>query len=333
MAVLKAKPEKIVDFFLGMLQRELQLSALVTRVGDDFFKGAKDDTVTLRIPGLRAVARDYEFRTRTAPIVLDDIQGGDAIAVKLDTHSYSATGLTDEHMTLDDIDFAREVLQPQVNAVVGRFEGKVLAGFLAEPWKRSFSVSVDQDPLRVALEARRLLDADKVAPREGRFFLVGSDVEAAWLASDRLSKYESTGQTGTPALREAIIGRIAGSPVVSNLDLPADYLGYHHKSALVLGVVAPDIPQGAVKGRRYAKNGLAVRWIQDYDANFLRDRSVVSSFLGLTGVRDERDANGDLLPEGDPNRGVNNVRGLRITVTGTGTVLQDTDPATPGDQF
>lgn len=323
MAVIKAKQEKVVQFFLGMLERELITPMVVTRVAQDFFNGAEGDTVTLRIGGLRAVARDYEWRTRTAPIVMDDIQGGEGIAVKLDTHVYSATALTDEHLTLDEINFAREVLAPQVAAVTDNFESKVAAGLRAAPFAADITFGDGADPHRVAAESRRVLDSFKVAPTSNRVFLIGSDVAAEWLVSDRLSTYDSTGQTGTPAVREATIGRLAGSPViVSNALEPGE--GYYlHKSALVLGNVAPVVPQGAVAGRTgISRNGFAVRWLQDYDAPYLRDRSIVSSFFGLTSVNDERDAAGDLLgPDANTGAGPRNVRAVRLDFTGTPGVL------------
>lgn len=341
MAVLKVKPKKVVDFFLPMVERELISPFVVTRVNGDNFKGAKGDTVTLRVPGLKAVARDYNFRGRTGPIVLDDISGQAAISIKLNTHVYSATGLEDEHFTLDEINFANEVLVPQVAAVTDRIESKVVAGFRAADVKHSVSFDAGDDPYLVALEAKRLMDGEKVAPQAGRFYFVGSDVAAAWLASDRLSRYDSTGQEGTPALREATIGRIAGAPVVEHSGLDPDEGYYLHKSGLIVGNVAPAVPQGAVKGTTgLSRNGFAVRWIQDYDPQYLRDRSVVSSFLGVNDFRDERNADGSWIYEqGDldddefatmgidpdtlPLAGAarQNVRIVKFNVTGTGSVL------------
>jgi hypothetical protein len=330
-AVIKAKPQKVVAFFLGMLERELIAPFVVTRVGQDFFKGAQNDTVTLRVSGLRAVARDYEFRTRTAPIVLDDIAGEDSIDVKLDTHVYSATALTDEQMTLDEINFATEVLGPQVEAVTGRLEAKVVAGLRGAQIKHTVTFGDGADPHLVALEARRLMSSEKVAPYAGRTFLVGSDIAANFLASDRLSRYDSTGQEGSPALRESIIGRLAGAPVVVHEGLDPDEGYYLHKSGLVLGNVAPVVPQGATAGRTgISKNGFAVRWIQDYDPNYLRDRSVVSSFAGVNDVQDERDLTDgtirpdDYYPDGagaGAATGPRNVRIVKLDFTGTGSVL------------
>lgn len=301
MAVLKVKAKKVIDFFLPMVERELISPLLVTRLAGDNFKGALGDTVTLRMPGAQAVARDYNFRGRTAPIVLDDITGGAAVPIKINTHVYSATGLEDEHMTLDEVDFAAEVLAPQVAAVTDRLEAKTVAGVRATNAKHTLTFDATDDPFLVALEAKRRMDAEKVAPTTGRVYLVGSDIAAQWLASDRLSRYDSTGQEGTPALREAIIGRLAGSPVVEHSGLNPGEGYYFHKSGLVTANLAPVVPQGVVQGRTgITRNGSAVRWIQDYDPQYLRDRSVVSSFFGYNDIRDERNADGSwMFEQGD----------------------------------
>lgn len=323
MAVIKAKSEKVVRMALAIMERNLVSPYLSFRVPDAgrVFNGAKDDTVTLQVGGLRAIARDYEWRTRTNPIVMDDIQGEGGMAFKLDRHVVSATGLTLEQLTLDEIGLVEDVVGPQAEAVAAKLEAHVLAKFATIPWKRTLSFDQADDPHLVALEAKRLLDADKVAPMTGRAYLVGSNVAAAWLASDRLAKYDSTGQTGTPALREAIIGRLSGAPVVQSLDLDPNFVWYGHPSALAVANVAPVVPRGATTGTRaISRAGFAGTWIMDYDPSFARDRSVFHAFAGLTDVRDERDANGDLLdPEGDDYATAKNVRGIGMTYTPSGT--------------
>jgi hypothetical protein len=318
-AVIKAKPEKVVRLALAIMERRLVSPYISTRIPDagNVFNGAKDDTVTLDVGRLKAVARDYEWRTRTAPIVMDDIQGEGKMAFKLDKHVVSATGLTLEQLTLDEINLVTEVVGPQAEAVADDLEAKTLAKFATIPWKRSIAFDAADDPHLVAIEARRLLDADKVAPRQGRVYLIGSNVEAAWLATDRLSKYESTGQEGTPALRDAIIGRLSGAPVISMMELDPNFVWYGHPSALAVANVAPVVPRGATVGvRSVSRKGFAGTWILDYDPNFARDRSVFHAFAGFTDVRDERDANGDLIdPTGEDYATAKNVRGIGMTFT------------------
>lgn len=300
MAVKKVKAKKQINFALPMIERQLILPYVMTIVGGDTFKGAKGDTVNFKVKdGSIATARDYDFRGRTGPIVMDDIyQSGGNVPIKLTTHVVSATSLELEHLTLDDISFASDVLAPQVNSVVERVEAKALNGFRNLHPKHELAFDGNDDPHLIATESKRLLDSDKVAPYSGRVFLIGTDIAAAWLASDRLSQYNSTGETGTPALRDAIIGRLNGSPVVVHNGLNADEGYYMHSSGLVLGNTAPVVPAGAVTGNSgISKRGIAVTWIQDYDSPYARDRSMIHTFLGVNEVRDERTAAGDWIVE------------------------------------
>lgn len=348
MAVRKLKARKQINYALPLMQRQLIAPLVATMLGGDNFKGALGDTVNLKVTdGSIATAREYDFRGRTGPIVLDDIfQTGGNFPVKLNTHLYSATGIEDEHWTLDDIRFATEVLAPQVEAVAAKMEAKTVAAFRALTFKHTLDFDAADDPHLVTLEARRLLDSEKVAPRSGRVHLVGSDLAAAWLASDRLSKYDSTGESGTPALRDAIIGRLAGAPVIEHNGLDPNEGYYVHSTGLLVANVAPSVPMGVSVGQSgISSKGYGLRWIQDYDANYLRDRSVVSSFYGVNEVRDERTADGDWIVEtgefDDDQLSVmknrdgsdvtpvavgtrKNVRVLKYNVTGTGAVFTPT---------
>ena len=346
MAVQKVKAKKQAQFALPMVEKQLVLPLLLTIVGKENFTGAKNDTVNFKLKdGSIATARDYDFRGRTGPIVLDDIyQSGGSIPVRLNTHVVSATGLEDEHFTLDDIEFASDVLAPQVTSVVDRVEAKALAAIRATTAiKHSVSFGDAVDPHLVATEAKRLMDSEKVAPYSGRVFVVGNDIAAHFRASDRLSRYDSVGLAGTPALRDAVIGSLAGSPVVEHNGLNPDEGFYLHGTSFVLANAAPDVPRGAVTGNSgISRRGVSVRWIQDYDANYLRDRSIVSTFMGMNEIRDERDADGNwIVEEGEfddeelavmRNRDGSavtpvavgtrkNVRIVKLAFTGTGSVL------------
>lgn len=309
MAVIKAKPEKFIPYLFPLLERELLTPLLTTRVNMDDFKGAQGDTVTMRVGELRTVARKYEWRTRTAPIVLDDIQGGGGIPITLGSHAYSATGLTDEHFTMDEIDLVREVLQPQTEAVARDLEADVIAAYAALPTRETQDFVEGgankevSDPYFVAINARRKLLRQRRVTAGQLTWLVGTDVEAAILKSDRLARHDSAGDSNSSALRDATVGRIGGLNVVASADVDPGFSVVTASSSLVLGTVAPKAPRGAAMSQAAAKNGLAMRWLMDYDANFLRDRSIVSMFSGITEVFDEvfvgGAKDGQLKVEGD----------------------------------
>lgn len=289
MAVIKAKPEKFMPFLFALVKRRLIIPEMVVRVADDTFVGAQGDTVTMRVQGLHTVARKYDFRTRNAPIVLDDIQGGGGIPVKLDTHTYSATGLTDEQMTLDEIQWVGEVIQPQAEAVANDLENDVATAFNGLVTRQTIAFANGDDPYLVGVEAQRLFDATKLVPTGNRFWLVGSNVAASILASDRVSKASNAGDArAATALGQAEIADIAGFKVVKSLEIDPDASWFLHKSALVLGTVAPTAPRGAKQSAKLNQDGFGMRWLCDYDANYLRDRSIVSMFSGMTPVYDER---------------------------------------------
>lgn len=291
MAVIKAKPEKFMPFLFGLVQRRLIIPEMVVRVADDAFKGAKNDTVSMRVPGLFTVARKYEWRTRTNPIVLDDIEGGGTIDVTLDTHTYSATSITNEQATLDDIDWIREVMVPQSEAVANDLENDVSDAFDALLTRESLDFAHGDDPYLVAVEAQRIFDGvpGRLVPVDNRFWLVGSNVAASILAHDRVSKSsEGANAMAQTALERGTIASIGGFRVVKSLEVDPNFSVFMSRSALVLGTVAPVPPRGAAQARRVTQGGFGMLWTFDYDSNYQRDRSVVSMFSGMTPVYDER---------------------------------------------
>lgn len=293
MAVLKAKPEGFIPYLFPLLERDLIFPLLTTRVADDVFVGKLGDTVSMRVGKLRAKARKYEWRTRTNPIVLDDINGGGSIPITFGEHNISATGLTDENLKMDEVELVREVLQPQVEAVAEQLEDDVIAAYaaLATREEQDFTEgSADKeigDPYFVALNARRKLLKQRRVSAGQLYWLVGTDVETAILKSDRLARFDSAGASNSTALRDATIGRIGGLTVVSNPNVDPEFSVVTGTSSLVLGTVAPPAPRGAAFTAAASRNGIAMRWLMDYDANFLRDRSIVTMWSGINKVYDE----------------------------------------------
>lgn len=308
------KAARYAALAVAALDRRVVLPNVFTKYDGGNFVGAEDDTVTFRLPGVTQ-ARDYEWRTRTNPIVLDKI-GRTKISIKLDTHTYSAVPITDEELTLDLTNFAQEILSPQLVAVVERLEGKVMAGLAAAPFKvTNLNAAAADDPYDWALDAAATLD-DQHTPADGRKLLLGSNAWKWVMKSDSLVKYDpSQAQT---AYRRAVAGEIAGFDIVKSSRLGANDIYAVHPSALVLANVAPENPDGATYSARQQYEGFGVRVLKDYDPNFLRDRSIVSTFTGISSVNDEyqTDANGLVLDaDGNPQITGKNVRGAKGTFT------------------
>lgn len=285
-------PERIISQGLGLLQRELILPRLVQRMGVDDFRGVKNSTVDVRVPSLLK-GREYEWRTRSAPIDVDELQEF-SIPVALDKHPYSAVQITDEELTLDINSWGEQVARPQIRAVAEQLEGYVAAAMETATYRHTVSY-VEGDPdaaddrsfFRAAAEARKALNVENV-PVDGRVLLLGADVELAALSSAHLIKANEADTDET--LRNAVIGRIAGFTVIGNVNsIPADFAVAMHPTAFAFANVAPVVPAGAPMGAGMVYEGLAMRWIRDYESDYLRDRSVYSAFAGAASIEDGRD--------------------------------------------
>lgn len=308
-------PEVIAAVALERLRRELVLPRLVRRMGLADFRGAKDDTVNVRVPAI-LTAREYEFRTRTSPIIVDELEEL-SIPVTLDKHPYSAIAVTDEELTLDIVSFTQQVLEPQIIAVAEKLESYIAAVMENASYEATdvdYVESVDGtgSPFyRALVDARKVLN-DAHIPMAGRIALIGSSLEAAALKEDGIRKVDESGSTD--ALRLATIGQIAGFTVVACQSVAEDFGLCYHPSAFAFANVAPEVPSGVSFGSSQTEQGLAMRWIRDYDPNYLRDRSVISSFAGAASVNDARGADspgnpGDLTNE--------NRRAVKIAFTPT----------------
>lgn len=285
---------------LKLLEREIVLPRLVWNYGSADFRGAYNDTVTLRLPPVLS-SREYTWRnTRGSEITVDDLTET-GVDVTLNHDIYSAVAVTDEQLTLDIVDFAEQVLMPQVKAVARGLEDLIATTMNAASYANQLNVADSANGMWSTLvDARRLLNVANV-PRDGRVLLVGSDVEAELLTDDKFNRVDSAGDSATSALRDATIARLAGFTIVGSNAIDPETAYAFHPTAFAFANVAPIVPEGATFGSRLAQSGLALRWIRDYEATKLRDRSVVSSFAGCTSVADD---------------GSTNVRAVRINFQG-----------------
>ena len=283
------KPEVINRTALKLLEREIVLPRVVWNYADAEFRGAKNDTVTLRLPAVLD-SRTYAFRNdRSNPIVVDDVEET-GVPVVLNQDIYSAVAITDEQLTLDFVNFAEQVLSPQVKAVARGLES-LIASTMAGATITT-EIAFDSGELWDTLvEARQALN-DANVPSENRVLVVGSDIETEMLLDDKFNRVDSSGEGIAPsALREATIQRLAGFTIIGSQAIDPGVAYALHPTAFAFVNVAPVVPDGVTYGSRMADGGLSMRWIRDYDAMYLRDRSVVSSFAGCTSVEDDGDTN------------------------------------------
>lgn len=305
MANVFTQADEIVQAANLLLQREIVLPATVTRLADASWANSKplDDTVTLSVPAV-ITSRSRTMRANSA-LTADDLEET-KVPVKLTKHIYKLLNVTDEDATLSIRDFASQVLQPQIRAVAEGLEDVIADALGAATWEAD-AVTFDEGTnlgFDVLIAAGKELNKLN-APRSGRFFVCGADVEAALFGDDRIVKANEAG-TDT-ALREALIARLAGFTVVGSNALAADEAYAYHQTAICFGNVAPTPPRGAAAAGRMASNGFAMRYVYDYNpagSSGPVDRSLVDAFAGAKSVE-----------EGDTPK---NKRGVAIDFTAAG---------------
>lgn len=272
--------QQITAAALGLLRRDIVLPATVYRDVQKDFGSGTGATVNIRKPAT-AVARVYTDVLRDAgtPITVDPLTET-LIPVVMDTHIYSAVACTDEQLTLSIVSFGNQVLDPQT-VVVAESSENVLASKMNA---LAATVHVKPDGTDVhaqIIAARKILNQNNV-PAGNRYLAVSPDIEALLLVDPnrRLVTYDGGGPSGQTALRDAIVGRLYGFTVLTSNALTAGTAIAYHRDAFVFVMRAPVVPDGASYGRSVADSGIAMRWLRDYDAAFLRDRSIVSSLAG-----------------------------------------------------
>lgn len=270
------KPSVVARTALGLLQREIILPRLVWRDHEREFAGKIGDTVNVRIPAPAVTARKFD-RTGVAgdATVVTTNVAESSIPVKLDTHLYNAVPVTDEELTLQVEDFGAQILAPQVRGVAEGAENLVAAVLDAQAASVVLSTTAPEDTLT---DVAVTLDQRSV-PRSGRVLVISPDMQGYFLKSQEIKKREDT--TGTDALVDATLGRLRGFTIVVSNALKPKSAHAFVREAVAFVTKAPAAPAGASFAASESYAGLAMRWLRDYDADTLQDRSIVSAYAGV----------------------------------------------------
>lgn len=283
-------PEVIARMALGILQREIVLPKLVNRQAEAEFQPGLGAVINIRKPATLTGggARTYTQSDRDAntEIVFDTAEDT-VVPVTIDTHIYKGVTVTDDDFLLNLRDFGTQILAPQVRVLVEALEDAVAAelGSLGD----DLELAADGSDLHAQLIAARATLNSQFVPLVGRTLVISPEVETMLLLDpqNKLTRFDATGEPGTPALREATIGRLYGFNVVISAALEPGTAVAMNRDAVSLVVAAPPVPEGVTFGRSISSEGLALRYIRDYDPRYTQDRSLVSTFLGT----DTLDAN------------------------------------------
>ena len=313
------KREKFATLGLAALDRFAFLPNIFRMRDASMFANAKNDTVTWTTRRVTD-AREYEFRTRTAPIVYDTI-GQTSVSITLDKHIYSAVPITDEERFFDVESSAEDYLIPQIEAVVKMAEEKVMLGLREASFKAAPpDYSTTDDPYLWGLDVRRILN-EQGTPAGGRVVLVGTEVEQWLLTSERLAPVTATPESSR-VVREATLGKMAG---LTFLTCPMLKLKEYYAvtpDTLMLANAAPLVTSG-MTGFRLNNGKWSLRHVSSYVNDWLQEGSIFSTFMGVSSVNDEleteKDLNGFIRyvrdEDGNPIATGKNVRGMKGEIT------------------
>ncbi len=220
--------------------------------------------MSVRVPGAVAPQTRGIFDKAT-PLVLGEI-AEKSIAVTLTDHAYTAVALADGDLSLGIEDFARQVLAPQMSAIVKDVERRVAVAMKATPETTSIAYDAAA-PAKAFTAMRRTLRQNGVTAETPLLAAVGSNVYADLL--DAAASFDADGTS------------VRGFQIVESTRLAPTEVVAYVKNAFALVVRAPRVPEGASHGASVSEKGFALRVLRDYDASVAADRSLVSTFLGV----------------------------------------------------
>lgn len=330
----EVKPQKLAAVAAEMVEQTLTIPQLFQRQGFDQFKGAENDTVYIRVPGILPAHDIADFRAERTSSITFDAYSERKISLTLSGNTYQATKLQDEQKDWDFMQWSRTVAI-QAGGVARRLNAKALTELKTAPYLATVAGAKSGRSLRSSLiELRRIANAFRM-PMEGRTLVMGTAVEAAILGDDKMVLAQNVGESiAEGALREAFVGRIFGMNLITAQELPADKAYLIVPSAFILATAAPAVPQSIKFGATATAGangvgGTALRWVMDYDPTVLAERSVVNTYNGVRHVTDvfegvdgSGNPNGAIV-DGSGTVGEFFIRGVAFDVDATADVLPD----------
>lgn len=282
----------------GMLEDGLVISNTFSRFSDSAFSGRPGDPVHVRVQKPLGVREYGMYNDRNQPIKMDFIEET-VVPLEVDKHTrmYSAVGIRDEVRDFDFQGDYGQLIMAQGEAMVRNFETTARNLLADAPFEFVKHVDYSTANIKAAAEIGQdfllnsLVDA-KAALRKMNsplanvqtYALAGSDWAAAFRKNQRLNL--ALGNNTPNAFNDMTVGSYAGITIVEDVEIAPDELYLYTGEAFLQWSAAPGIPSGAVKAAQTNNNGLAMTWIQDYDAAYAVDRSIFWAYTAFGYTKD-----------------------------------------------
>lgn len=282
MANVTIKAEEVIDAAELSLSREVVLPKLCwSDLSRENFVGAKDDSVTLRLPAV-ATATVRSLRS-TADVVFNELTEH-PVTVTLDKDVSVDLKSSLVEQTLDLIPFSQRFIVPATKAQALGVEDVIAAELDAANPLDTISWAGTAGTVKAALLAAGKAFNIANVPMSRRSVLVGANsyVEFVDYASTVSGLVSST--IVDTAIAEAQIGRLFGFNVVTSNAIDPDAVYALAPYAIAFIGFGPVIPAGAVDGAHGTTEGIGFSIIQDYDPVKRSDRLSVQTYVGAQSV-------------------------------------------------
>ncbi|MCI0632513.1 MAG: phage capsid protein [Actinobacteria bacterium] len=280
MAVLTA--QGISRVAIDLLVRRLALPRTATMLPAEEFAGSNGDTITVRVPQPGAALIQAGPGAALTPADVNEVPVDVTLA-----HVYHLKNVSDQELSMQLEDFARQVTRVQVNAVAIGVEDQMAAAMNGQALDGTieFALAASADDTKAQILAARQALGEADVPPDGRFFAVSPDIATRVLSVPEFTKVNESGSA--EALRRAVIGNLYGFTFVESNGLTAGTACAYHQSGVALGIRAPVRPRGATESASISEQGVALRHVFQYAAATAQDQSLVSTFAGAAIVAED----------------------------------------------
>ena len=318
------KPEKIVATAAVLLSDSLIVPNVFQREGIDQFKGADDDTISIVVEGILPY-RTYGWRNDRSTEIQFDSYKERKIAFTFGGDIYSGVKLTDEQNEFDLNGWAK-LARKQTEAIGRGLEDQATDYVREAPYAVELGVS-PTNLRRGLIRARSTLNKLR-APGTNRTMLIGTDWETALLEDEKLGFAQEVGAgDAAPAIQNATLGRRYGFNFVVAAELEPDEAIAMTESAFLFATGAPSVPQSVPFGASASYNGVALRWLRDYDTTRFQDRSVFNTYKGFRHVTDILTGRDGVTGQAFVGEHEHFVRGIKLTLDGSDVLPDGNDSA------
>jgi hypothetical protein len=176
------KPEKIAAAAAVLLEESLTVPAVFQREGIDQFRGAKNDTVNIKVEGVLPW-REYGWRNDRSTEILFDEYAERTVALTFGGDIYNGVKLTDEQNEMDIAGWTK-LARKQTEAIGAGLNHKAVARRDRRAFRGRAGLRRDQRP-QVPHPRPQVANQLRM-PAEGRVMLIGTGVESAILSDEKL---------------------------------------------------------------------------------------------------------------------------------------------------